>query len=251
MKINKLSMMIAMTTITAVWLLSACSRMGEHSHTVAKSTSQRASQPTLHQPTSTMQQKVATQVYVDGNTVVYTGYLTADANQRVSQLAQQTQVDRLAISSRGGDVMLGMDLANTVFDNGWDVEVLSHCFSSCANYVFTAGRHKILHADSQLAWHGGVTQKMDFAGDTNLKAQYEAYIQQASDKERRFFDKINVSQNITTYGQQPQFQPYQGCIGWRYTLDKLATFGVNQVQLADKVWKPSDQFAGKCIFLIE
>lgn len=78
--------------------------------------------------------------------------------------------------------MLGMDLANIVFEKKWDIEVLSHCFSSCANYIFVAGKHKILHIDSQLAWHGGVTQKMNFNNSIELKAIYDEYIKQAIKK---------------------------------------------------------------------
>ena len=56
----------------------------------------------------------------------------------------------LKVTSSGGDITLGMELGEWVFRNGLDVEVVDHCFSSCANYVFTAGKAKYLNPDAVL-----------------------------------------------------------------------------------------------------
>ncbi|MGX9608655.1 hypothetical protein [Acinetobacter sp. T63] len=48
-----------------------------------------------------------------------------------------------------------MDLGDLVYVHQLNVEVGQYCFSSCANYVFPAGKVKYLNWCSQLGWHGG------------------------------------------------------------------------------------------------
>ena len=80
-------------------------------------------------------------------TLVYRGALSEAANQRLFELYVKTKPRPrlLKVTSGGGDITLGMDLGEWVFQNGLDVEVVDHCFSSCANYVFTAAKAKYLN----------------------------------------------------------------------------------------------------------
>src|SRR4249920_2997236 len=87
--------------------------------------------------------------------LVYQGDLSAAANKRIFELYDKATVKprMVRITSGGGDVNLGMDLGDWIFQHQLDVEVLDHCMSSCANYVFPAGKTKFLNPDSILMWH--------------------------------------------------------------------------------------------------
>jgi hypothetical protein len=61
---------------------------------------------------------------------------------------------RLVVSSSGGDTVPGRRIGQWVHDMGLMVEVEKICFSSCANYIFPAGRGRVIRADSFVGWHG-------------------------------------------------------------------------------------------------
>lgn len=191
-----------------------------------------------------------TAVTRSGKVLHYVGYLSAAANAQVRAL-DDGAVTRLLIRSRGGDIDLGMELGRWVFDRGVDVEVDGYCLSSCANYVFPAGRRKILAADSQLGWHGGAMQAdMSFASAAD-EAAYQVYIGPAREREAAFFHHIGVDAASTTYGQREEFSPFAACAGWRYSVEAMRSFGIDQVVLRDARWTPADSFDGRCVFLVE
>lgn len=59
----------------------------------------------------------------------------------------------LKISSPGGELRAGMNFGKFVYANKLDVIVIDRCFSSCANYVFPAGKNKYLPDSSALMFH--------------------------------------------------------------------------------------------------
>ena len=104
--------------------------------------------------------ELVTKVRLTADRIEYSGIITAEANAGVFELYESAQPKPTAlwIESQGGSAGAGMQLGSWVFDNGLDVEVDTYCFSSCANYVFPAGRTKVLASRASLMWHGGVTQ---------------------------------------------------------------------------------------------
>ena len=67
---------------------------------------------------------------------------------------ERGQITRLVVSSGGGDTVPGRRIGQWVYDMGLLVEVDKVCFSSCANYIFPAGRGRVIRADSFVGWHG-------------------------------------------------------------------------------------------------
>lgn len=61
--------------------------------------------------------------------------------------------------SNGGDFESALAMGILIHKYGWDVEVVDICASSCANFIFPAGKKKYLHSDSMLLFHGGPHQK--------------------------------------------------------------------------------------------
>lgn len=59
----------------------------------------------------------------------------------------------LVIDSEGGEVEAALRLAQLVRDHGWDVAVKNKCLSACANFVFPAGKRKIVLPNSWVGIH--------------------------------------------------------------------------------------------------
>jgi hypothetical protein len=96
-------------------------------------------------------------VRVEGDTVYFTGHISeasADVLAKAVAPLRRGQVTRLVVSSRGGDTVPGRRIGQWVHDMGLLVEVDKVCFSSCANYIFPAGRGRVIRADSFVGWHG-------------------------------------------------------------------------------------------------
>lgn len=200
-------------------------------------------------PAASASADAPTRVYKDGDTIVYTGPLSDAANQQVAALLD-ARTATLRISSRGGEILLGMDLGELVFSHRLDVEVAEHCLSSCANYVFPAGRMKILGRHSQLGWHGGALQPMRF-DDARTQAAYEQYIGAARQREQAFFERIGVSPLSTVYGQREEFEAQRHCVGWDYSPAAMAALGMRDVVLPQGGWQPGRAFEGRCLFRVE
>ena len=95
--------------------------------------------------------------------IQYFGEITAEKNTVAYKLYEESNVKplRLIISSPGGTVDYGIQLGEWILSKQLDVEIGDYCISSCANYVFTAGKNKILRKNSLLGWHGGLLQLAD------------------------------------------------------------------------------------------
>lgn len=95
---------------------------------------------------------------VQGDTVYYAGNLSKASSAAFAAAVAgvaRGQVTRLVVSSGGGDTVEGRHVGRWVRDMALVVEVDVICFSSCADYVFPAGRARVIRADAFVGWHGG------------------------------------------------------------------------------------------------
>ena len=60
--------------------------------------------------------------------------------------------------SEGGDGAAALAIGILIHRHNWDVEVANVCPSSCANWIFPAGKTKYLNSQSMLLFHGGPHQ---------------------------------------------------------------------------------------------
>ncbi|MEM9103354.1 MAG: hypothetical protein AAGB12_13635 [Pseudomonadota bacterium] len=106
-------------------------------------------------------QSLNNNVYLKNNTLHYYGKITENNNEELFTAYHKAskKPSRLKITSKGGDIKHGMALGKFVWKNKLDIEVGEYCLSSCANYVFTAGKRKILNQTSTLGWHGGAASE--------------------------------------------------------------------------------------------
>ncbi len=193
--------------------------------------------------TKNTSQEPPTTVFLDKeNQIHYDGHLNKEANERLFELYETsiTKPDTLVISSSGGGVMLGMDLGDWVYDNEINIVIDKLCASSCANYIFTAGKQKSLKKDSIIIWHGSSWQK-------NIDALVRDGNKSIVDWRKRevsFFKKIEVDYRITVYG----FGRYslwqyikavftaEPILGFDYSVEDMGKFGITNVHLVDGHW---------------
>lgn len=176
-------------------------------------------------------------------TAVYSGELSAVRTAEFFERYNNRSVSRLEINSSGGEVEAGIQLGLWVHARRLDVVVKGVCLSSCANYVFTAGRHKRVMPGSVVAWHGNY-HHLDKTGlwrdDVDLrmrrdgedKAIATANVRKQVDKlvalEQQFFARVGVDEFLCWVGKSaPHHVPDY------YTLSAadMARFGVQLVSL--------------------
>lgn len=91
--------------------------------------------------------------------VRFFGKLTMKSVDEFIRLNDDKPVTLLSIFSPGGILDGGIKLGRWVRHKNADVRVEFMCASACANYVFPAGRKKIIARDSLVMWHGGPQER--------------------------------------------------------------------------------------------
>jgi hypothetical protein len=176
-----------------------------------------------------------------GNAVTYRGEISAENNRRFFAGLPRHTPAQLVIDSPGGEVQAGIELGRWVHRHRLDVVVEGQCLSSCANYVFTAGRDKIIRPGGVVAWHGNyrhleatggwrddIPARMARTGEdrATAKRRVRAHMRRLVALERDFFRAIGVDQHLCWIGKQPPFNAPD-----YYTLSArdMARFGVTGV----------------------
>lgn len=185
-------------------------------------------------------------VSVQGQTIHYSGEITQAGVDKVAALLEvHPTVGELAINSVGGVIGRGIDLGLLVLRHQLDVRVTgAGCISSCANYVFTAGRHKVIEPGAVVVWHGSAIQKglwdyknlnladiRDALGrDPNwlerMALRWKAWNagRLAKRRQAEFFDLVGVDPEVTVYGQLREC----ACL-WTFSPEDMAAFGIDNV----------------------
>lgn len=172
----------------------------------------------------------------------YRGDISAENNRRFFATLPRHIPAQLVIDSPGGEVEAGIELGRWVHRNRLDILVEGRCLSSCANYVFTAGHHKIVRPGGIVAWHGNyhhleatggwrddIPARMERTGEdrATAKRRVRAQMRRLVARERDFFRDIGVDQYLCWVGKQPPFSaPDYYTLGAR----DMARFGVRDVR---------------------
>lgn len=106
----------------------------------------------------------------EATTVTYAGKLSERNVELFLDAVKGKKLTMLVISSSGGEINAGIKMGSWVFDNHIDVAVEKMCLSSCANYVFPAGRRKTIRPGAVVAWHGKALQESGMS-DEEVRAQ--------------------------------------------------------------------------------
>lgn len=223
-----------------------------------------------------------TVVRLEGESIIYQGLLTEAANEKAAELYDRSsrKPQAVHITSIGGSAIAGMQLGSWIAAHDLAVHVSTKCFSSCASYVFPAGRIKILEPTAILLWHGGATQPItegelenlldgvlaelsaDERGELLRHRSRESLIHELKRsreylmmQEREYFAMLGVDSRLATLGhlyQHELLEPDDHYVGWDYSLDDLARLGVRDAVVAgDRAWTPAREIEGGRIYRLE
>lgn len=197
------------------------------------------------------------QVFVLNGELNYIGQISPEANRMAFKALSDhdNNIKWLSIRSTGGDVEAGLELGLRVYRSGLGVKVVEYCLSSCANYVFTAGKEKIVSNFAMIGFHGGASstrfnmqavQESQKGMSAEEIARFKQAFQELRGKyirlEEDFYRQIGVRQDITTIGQSGEYEArYSGrpeVVGWYYTPGALGKLGVANITVINPPWIP-------------
>ena len=201
-------------------------------------------------------------VRIEGDTMVYRGNLSQASSRswrRAVEGLPPGQLARIVIASGGGDTVEGRRLGRWVRQMNLVVEVDTICFSSCADYIFPAGRARRIRVGAIVGWHGnerslevqaaraGLSLKAYFLqrfGSEIAKAPPEmrqglsidafvdqrlAEMQRRSADERALFADLGLDDRFTVCGvgdvleRRPDYRHQQG---WGFALAEMTKLGL-------------------------
>jgi len=201
--------------------------------------------------TASLPSSAETTVYMEGGEILYHGGLTEEANEMVFDLyrRQSTKPTTLTVTSTGGPVHVGLELGEWVYSHRLDVKVYDLCFSSCANYVFPAGRKKLLGKDAVVGFHGGPTSEFYDTSSIKtalqdvpegqrervyeeIKVSLNSYIEVNTERESAFYKMLGVSPKLNILGQSEQYEELrEGYDGWVYTPEDMMKLGLSNIEI--------------------
>lgn len=210
-------------------------------------------------------------ITVKGSSIIYRGEIFRDGHDALVVHAERSNISELTITSPGGSAYWGIRIGEVVYENGWDVRVRGLCYSSCANYIFPAGRKKIIEDGGIVGWHGSAlryqfeadrlgisirqailnslplgirnglwltTQEEANKDAARIVAEHETLIE----LERAFYERIGVDPDASAYGHFPErWAAFEGSGGWTFTLEDMAKFGLDGIIYEGSDAYPSDQ----------
>jgi hypothetical protein len=173
------------------------------------------------------------------DTITFTGRIDAASAARFLALLQEPGTSRIVITSQGGDVAAALDMAQAIHERGLDVEVPKICLSSCANYVFPAGRRKLLGRAWAVGWHGNMAHVLYLAqlGAGNWSAEAIKSARELALREAALYARLGVDGFVCWFGK---IAPYDAPDFYYLSPEDMARFGIDSVTVQDTATPPPD-----------
>jgi hypothetical protein len=196
--------------------------------------------------------------------VRFFGTLTPKSVDEFIRQNDDKPVTLLSISSPGGILDAGIRLGRWVRHKNADVRVSFFCASACANYVFPAGRRKIIDRDSLVMWHGGTqawefTEILDeyrkqvalamrpdpdpYAKIAATKLRRYAMVADQRDLETAYFKEIGFDGALVVLGAQPVHYDTEW---WTATVGVMERYGIKDIEAPADYGAPA--YLNKSIF---
>jgi hypothetical protein len=171
-------------------------------------------------------------VTATGDTITFEGRIDHRSAGEFLRLVQDPAITRLVINSRGGLVAPALDMADAIHRRQLDVDVPEHCLSSCANYVFPAGRRKTLGWPGAVAWHGNMTHVLYLqqSGQASWSEALMAEARQLARRETEFFRGAGVDGFLCWFGK---IAPHGVDAFYYVAVQDLERFGVHDVTVRE------------------
>ncbi len=211
------------------------------------------SAPLEGQPEETIEDRIRAldteraEISIEGSTVYYTGVINVGSAYNFFSIVRdaETEIDTLIINSGGGVTTSARRIGRWVHEHGVTVIVEELCFSSCANYIFTAAPKKIIRDGAYVGWHGSeqqhryVTPLIVVNGEITERGgcrtdEEISMIGPGLDTadEEAFLEQIGVSVDALLYGLvSGRCEHYYtaGVAGWSFSIEHMAQFGIDNV----------------------
>ncbi|MCG2594369.1 hypothetical protein LZ009_16445 [Ramlibacter sp. XY19] len=183
--------------------------------------------PTLLLATACAAQPAAA-VQREGDAIVFDGRIDLASAARFLQLLGAPGVTRIVITSPGGLVAPALDMAQAIHARGLAVEVPATCLSSCANYVFPAGRRKLLGRPDAVGWHGNMAHVLwlQQSGQASWSDAELAQARLLARREADFYRAIGVDGYVAWFGKLP---PHAVDEFYYLAPEDLVRFGIGDV----------------------
>lgn len=168
----------------------------------------------------------------EGDAIHFEGQINNASATEFLLLLLDPRVKRLVITSGGGLVSAALDIAHAVHERQLDVEVPRMCRSSCANYIFPAGRHKLLARPGVVAWHGNMAHVLylERTGRGSWNAAQLAEARQLAQREAQLYAKLGVDGFVSWFGK---IEPYSVEDFYYIAPQDMEHFGIRSVRVRD------------------
>lgn len=189
------------------------------------------------------------------NVAIFNGVIDDETvDEFLRKYGKRTDLTEFSVASEGGELLASIRLAKWIRLKNLNVRVRVMCNSACANYVFIAGREKIIENGASVAWHGDAEQ-MDFR---EMVASYRKLVVTQNDggkltraevahlKEHKmrfvglvkaqhaqsdFYQSVGVDPRMGRFGQEPISYPSDG---WTFTVRAMKLLRINNVSAPEK-----------------
>lgn len=205
-------------------------------------------------------------VTIRGDAIIFKGPISEINNQKLFKAFKEARNSptSLRITSGGGSVEAGLELGEWVLENQLNVHIPRICASSCANYVFTAGKEVTLDSTAVVFWHGSPTMDDLVAGTPAEQARRDGvekslqqmkpgltdphgYWNEVRVRNRRFFRNVGIDPVITMLSfvaDESSLEKITDAASWTQygayiSIEDMKYFGVNHVRVkGEKAWAP-------------
>lgn len=164
--------------------------------------------------------------------IVFKGRIDSRSAAEFLALLKQPDLKRVVITSGGGNVAAAIDMALAIHERQLDVEVPAACLSSCANYIFPAGRSKTLGHPTAVGWHGNMQHVLYLQqnGQADPQTQPAAGALELALREVRFYRQVGVDGFVAWFGK---VAPYNVDDFYALSVADMAGFGIGDVAVRD------------------
>lgn len=147
---------------------------------------------------------------ISPNSLKFEGRIQAETLQDLLDIVSHND-KFITVDSGGGDAESGLALGRYLLSRDFHVIVDGHCASSCANYVFLAGKTKTIRR-GWVGFHGNITAFLEQSWDndsllnTDMSPEdldeLHKKLKTVSLQEQAFLAMIGVDQRLFDLGQQ-------------------------------------------------
>lgn len=190
-------------------------------------------------------------ISVENKNLRLVGSISSNTAEQFFKIVRDREIEKLIVNSTGGEVVSSMRIGSWLFENAIDIEVEERCWSSCANYLFTAADRKTILPGATVAWHGSLIQEQNIDEKNMLAAidqaiseapddkraqletqrdsllvQFNTYIAEGKKQQKEFFVKIGVDERVCTVG----IDQYGAENFYILSVEDMSAFGITNIQ---------------------